>query len=249
MEKIIASSQASAEKKAEKMVAKHSEAKGETSKSTKSKSLQHVMAPERRDALMEVLERMHITTGADSLEQRIQNYQNRYLKPIRPFKYQQLLDEPLGFMCSTKLVSEGWKITHQAFSKKLSELANRYSKHPKTFPAVDMAGLKKTIDIEEIRSMPFAQKIIEVGGERHLMRAALHRVVAQTTIANLYADEVLFKPAVDLYLSNQLSLHLYGREKAMLDCLGVTCQTELSTRSLSFFLERNALSVEPFCGL
>lgn len=246
MEKIFSASQASAEKKAGKKAG----AEGETSKASKSQSLQqYVMAPARRDALMEVLERMRITTGADSLEQRIQKYQTRHLKPIRPSKHQQFMDDLLGFMCSTKLVNEGWLITHRAFTDKLSELTQRYMKHPKTFPLVDMAALKKSIDIEEIRPMRFAQKIVEIGGEHHLKRAALHRVVAETTISDLYGDGVLFKPTVDLYLGNHLTRHLYGRERAMIGCTGVSCTTELKTRSMTFYLERNDLAVEPFCGL
>lgn len=246
MEGIVASSQASADKKTKK----ESEAGEVVSKPSKSQSLQqYVMAPDRREALMEVLERMHITTGAESLEQRLKTYETRHLKPIRPSKYQQFIYELLGFMCSPELVIKGWKITHQAFTDKLSELTHRYMKHPKTFPPVDMAALKKSVDVEEIRPMPFAQKITEIGGEQYLKRAALHRVVAQTTISDLYTDGVLFKPMVDLYLSNHLTQHQYGRDAAMLGCTGVTCSTQLSTQSMMFFLERNGLPPEPFCGL
>lgn len=221
-----------------------------TPKLSKSQSLQqHVMAPERRGALMEVLERMHITTGADSLEQRLKTYETRHLKPIRPSKYQQFTYELLGFLYSPELVIGGWKITHQAFTDKLAELTHRYMKHPKTFPAVDMATLKKSVDIEDIRPMLFAQKIAEIGGEQHLKRAALHRVVAQNTISELYTDGVLFKHMLDTYLGNHLTQHQFGREHAMLGCSGVTCQTQLNTQSMMFFLDRNGLPAEPFCGL
>nr|WP_259284727.1 hypothetical protein [Pseudomonas sp. 1079] len=113
---------------------------------------------------MEVLERMRITTGTESLEQRLRTYETRHLKPIRPSKCQQFIYELLGFIYSPELVIEGWKITHQAFTDKLSELTHRYMKHPMTFPPVDMATLKKSVDVEEIRPMPFAQKIVEIGG-------------------------------------------------------------------------------------
>lgn len=246
MESIVASSQAGAGKKAKKK----SEAGEVASKPSKSQLLQqYVMALDRRDALMEVLERMHISTGAESLEQRLQTYQTRHLKPIRQSKCQQFIYELLGFMCSPELVIEGWKITHQAFTDKLSELTHRYMKHPKTFPQVNMAALKKSINVEEIRPMPFAQKIAEIGGEQHLKRAALHRLVAQTTISDLYTDGVLFKTMVDLYLSNHLTQHQYVRELAMLGCKGVACSTEMSTQSMMFFLKRNGMPAEPFCGL
>ncbi|SDQ91858.1 hypothetical protein SAMN05216487_4646 [Pseudomonas sp. UC 17F4] len=246
MEKIFNANHGKAAKKA----AKEAEAGDDPSEPSKSQSLQHyVMDPRRRQALMEILERMVITTGADSLEQRIEKYQNRHLKPIRPSKYQQFIDDLLGFISSTKLVNEGWQITHKAFTDKVSELSSLYMKHPKTFPPVDIAGLKKNIDINEIRPMPFAQKIIEIGAESELKLAALHRVVAQTTISELYTDGVLFKPAVDLYFSNELTMHKYGRKAAMLDCIGVTCTTKLKTDSQKFYFQRNGVTVEPFCGL
>lgn len=246
MERIVAGSHATAGHQA----SNEPELKKEAAKPSKSQKLQqYVMDPKRRDALMEVLERMQITTGAESLEQRLKGYETRHLKPIRPSKYETFIHELLGFMCSPDLVVNGWQITYQAFTDKLSELTHRYMKHPKTFPSVDMAALKKSIDIEEIRPMRFAQKILEIGGAQQLTRAALHRLVAQTTISDLYTDGVLFKPMVDLYLSNHLTQHQYGREIAMLDCAGVTCSTELSTRSMKFFLMRNGLPADSFCGL
>lgn len=246
MESIVAPSQAGMDTKAKN----ESDAEASAAKASTSKSLQqYVMASERRDALMEVLERMHITTGAESLEKRLQAYETRHLKPIRPSKCQQFIYELLGFMSSPELVIGGWKITHQTFTEKLSELTHRYMRHPRTFPAVDIKTLKNSIDVEEIRPMAFAQKIVEIGGESNLKRAALHRVVAQTTISDLYADGVLFKPMVDLYLGNHLTQHQYGRELAMLSCKGESCPTALSSHSMKFFLERNGLPVEPFCGL
>lgn len=246
MEEIYAASQGKAAN-ATKSEAKSGEA---ASKPSKSQALQqYVMAPERRDALMEVLERMHITTGAEFLEQRIQTYQTRHLKPIRPSKYRQFTYELLGFICDPELVIGGWEITHQAFTDKLSELTHLYMKHPTTFPQLDMKTLKSSVDIEEIRPMLFAQKIIEIGGEQQLKRAALNRLVAQTTISDLYTDGVLFKPMVDLYLSNHLTQHQQGRALAMFNCTGVTCPNELRTQSMRFFLERHTLDVAPFCGL
>lgn len=250
LEKIFAASRENSVKKAAKKIANKSDSEGEGSKPTKSQSLQqYVMAPENRLALMEVLERMQITTGADSLKQRIQNYQTRHLTVIRPSKRQQFMDDLLGFMCSTKLVNEGWQITHQAFSAKLTELTHRYIKHPKTFPQIDIAALKEAVNIEEIQPMLFAQKITEIGGEKYLKRAALHRVIAQTLISELYSDGVLFKPDVDSYLQNHLIQHQFGRDSAMLTCTGITDQAELNKHSMMFYLNRNAMDVTPFCGM
>jgi hypothetical protein len=54
---------------------------------------------------------------------------------------------------------------------------------------------------------------------------------------------------LDLYLSNHLTEHRYGRELAMMECAGVSCSTELQMRSMKFFIMRNGLPADSFCGL
>lgn len=221
-----------------------------TAKPSKAQSLQqYVMDVERRADLMDVLERMRITTGADSLEQRLEKFVTANLKIIRLSKCQRFIDDLLGFMSSTELVQKGWRITYEAFTSKLTELTKLHMKHPTTFPPVNVAALKKSIDIEQIKLKRFATKIMGIGGDHHLKKAALHRLVAETAISDLYADGELFKSDVDRYLSNHLERHLYGRESAMLDCFGVSCSTQLKSQSLRFYLDRHTADVEQFCGL
>lgn len=221
----------------------------ETSKPSKSQTLQqYVMAAERRDDLIEILERMKITTAAASLEERIHNFKTVHLKTIRDTKYQNFINGLLGFMCGTELVATGWEITHKAFSDKLSELNKLYMKHPNTFPPLDEDALKKSIKIKEIKSRMFAQKINEIGGESRLHKAALHLLIAEQTISQLYDDGVLFKSDVDRYLSNHLVKHLDGRELAILNCEETFCEKELKNRSMKFFLARHDLAVDQFCS-
>ncbi|VVO52314.1 hypothetical protein PS893_00351 [Pseudomonas fluorescens] len=246
LETIFAAAQAA--KKAAKPTSKDYDS--DAAKPSKAQSLQqYVMATERRADLMDVLERMRITTGADSLELRLEKFVTSNLKIIRPSKCQRFIDDLLGFMSSTELVQKGWKVTYEAFTNKLTELTKLHMKHPTTFPPVDVAALKKSIDIEQIKPKLFARKIVEIGGEHQLKRAALHRLVAETTISDLYADGELFKTDVDRYLNNHLERHLYGRESAMLDCSGIYCTTQLKTQSMKFYLDQHATDVEQFCGL
>jgi len=250
MEDIFASSCNAADKRAAKQKLKEAENESETVKPTKSQALQnYVMDPSRHDTLMEVLERMHIATGAADLEQSVHNYQTRFLKMIRPSKCQQFLDDMLGFMWSFKLLNEGWQITQQDFSTKITELTRQYIKHPDTFPQIDTTALKMSIDVEQIKPMLFAKKLAEIDGDRHLNKAALYRLVAETVISELLSDGVLFKPELDGYMQNHLLQHQFGREKAMLDCSNLTSDVELKKKSEIFYLERNSANVEPFCGM
>lgn len=153
-------------------------------KPSKARALQQeVLAPESRAALMEVLERMLIIPREDALPERIDSYKTRYLKVIRPSLQQQYLDDLLGFMFSTELVLNGWKITHEAFTAKLTALNSLYMKHPAEFPLRDLRPLEEKIDLDEIKPMLFAKKILEIEGEKYLKHAALHRLFAQDMIS------------------------------------------------------------------
>ncbi|WP_315386200.1 hypothetical protein [Microvirgula aerodenitrificans] len=210
--------------------------------------LQYVMANERRDDLLEILARMQITTGAASLEERIHNFKTIHLKPIRESKYQNFIDDLLGFMCGTELVRMGWKITHKMFTDRLSELNKLYMKHPSTFPPLDEGALKELIKNDEIESRVFAKKLREIGAESRLPKAALHLLIAEHTISQLYEEGVIFKSDVDRYLSNHLVKHQDSRDLAMLDCEDITCEKELKTRSMKFYLACHTLAVDQFCN-
>lgn len=222
---------------------------GDPVKPSKSQTLQqYVMADERRDDLLEILARMKITTGADSLDERIHNFKTIHLKPIRESKYQIFIDDLLGFISGTELVSKGWKITHKAFTDKLSELNKLYMKHPSTFPLLDEDALKQLVKHDEIKSRLFAQKIREIGAESRLARAALHLLIAEHTISQLYDDGVIFKSDVDCYLNNHLVKHQDDRALAMLDCEDISCGKELKKLSMKFYLARHTSAVDQFCS-
>lgn len=218
-------------------------------KSSKSQTLQqYVMADEHRDDLLEILARMKITTGADSLDERLHNFKTVHLKPIRESKYQNFIDDLLGFMFSTDLVSKGWKVTHKAFSDKLSELNKLYMKHPSTFPVLDENALKQLANHDEIKARLFARKIKEIGAESYLARAALHLLITEHTISELYDDGVIFKSDVDCYLKNHLVKHQDNRALAMLDCEDIPCAKELNKLSIKFYLACHASAVDKFCS-
>lgn len=221
----------------------------DAAKPSKSQALQqYVMADARRNDLLEILDRMKITTGADSLEERIHNFKTIHLKPIRESTYQNFIDDLLGFMCGAELVATGWQITHKAFTDKLSGLNKLYMKHPRTFPQLDEDALKKLTKTDEIESRVFAQKIREIGAESRLARAALHLLIAEHTISQLYDDGVIFKPDVDCYMNNHLVKHQDDRALAMLDCEELSCEKELKKLSMKFYYSCHVLAVDQFCS-
>ena len=225
-------------------------AKTTARKPSKARALQQeVLAPESRAALMEVLERMLIIPGEDALPDRIDSYKTRYLKAIRPSMQQQYLDDLLGFMFTTELVLNGWKITHEAFTAKLTALNSSCMKHPPEFPFRDLRPLEEKVDLDEIRPMLFARKILEIEGEKYLKQAALHRLFAQDTISGLLKDQIPIKPSLDLYLHNHRSNHFVEREAAILDCDGLQDGEALKKASLRFYLARLKASTEPFCAM
>lgn len=210
---------------------------------------QEVLAPESRVKLLEVLERMLIIPGEDTLPERIDGYKTRYLKAIRPSLQQQYLDDLLGFMFSTELALNGWEITYDAFTAKVTALNSSCMKHPAEFPLRDLRPLEEKVDLDEIRSMLFAKKILEIEGEKYLKHAALHRLFALDTISGLLKDQIPIKPSLDLYLHNHRSNHFVAREAAILDCDGLQDDAALKKASLKFYLARLKASTEPFCAM
>lgn len=183
------------------------------------------------------------------MPERIYSYKTRYLKAIRPSLHQQYLDDLLGFMFSTELVLNGWKITHEAFTAKLTDLNSSCMKHPAQFPLRDLRPLEEKVDLDEIRPMLFARKILEIEGEKYLKHAALHRLFAQDTISGLLKDQIPIKPSLDLYLHNHRSNHFVEREAAILDCDGLQDDAALKKASLRFYLARLRAPTEPFCAM
>ncbi|WP_313083879.1 hypothetical protein [Pulveribacter sp.] len=219
-------------------------------KPSKARALQQVvLAPESREALMEVLERMLIIPGEDALPELIDSYKARYLRAIRPSLQQQYLDDLLGFMFSTELVLNGWKISNEAFTAKLTDLHSSYSKHPPEFPFRDLRPLEEKVDLDEIRPMLFARKILEIGDEKQLKRAALHRLFALDTISELLKDQIPINSPLQLYLHNHRSNHFVEREAAILDCDGLRDDAALKKASLRFYLARLKAPTEPFCAM
>lgn len=219
-------------------------------KPSKARALQQeVLAPENRLKLMEVLERMLIIPGEDTLPARIDGYKTRYLKAIRPSLQQQYLDDLLGFMFSTEHVLKGWKITHEAFTAKLTVLTSLCMKHPAEFPLRDLRPLEEKVDLDEIRPMLFARKILEIEGEKYLKHAALHRLFALDTISALLKDQIPINPSLDLYLHNHRINHFVEREAAILDCDGLQDDAALKKASRKFYLARLKASTEPFCAM
>jgi len=97
--------------------------------------------------------------------------------------------------------------------------------------------------------MLFAQKILEIDGDKYLRNAALHRLVAEKMISDLFKDQILSKPVLDLYFHNHRSAHLIEREAAMLDCEEIEDSSELKKESRKFYLARLEAWPAPFCGM
>lgn len=219
-------------------------------KASKFQTLQtYVMAAERRDALMLVLERMQIITCAPRLQERIQQYITQHLKIIRPMRYEQYIADLLGFMWSPERLSRGWSIEYKEFADKITDLAKTYMRHPTYFPRVDTEAIKQCINIQEVKGMRFAQKIEEIGFSEHLMRAALHRAVAEKTISEFVEDCTASKFDLDLYFDNTRGQHRNVRESAMHKCRRIQDSDTLKEMSQDFYLERLASNIDPFCGM
>lgn len=207
-----------------------------------------VMDSARRGDLIQILEKVVITTNAETLVGRLHRFKKNQLTAIRTDKQQQFIDELLGFMSSTELVANGWKITRLMFDDKFSELNARHMKFSNKFPEVDTDYLKRTINVSDLMGHAFVKKIQEVGGDDYIKKAALHKLIAEQTISELLGECRLQKPDIARYQSNQLNSHLSHRAQQMIEVRKVSEPDELRLESLKFYHARHALEAERLCS-
>ncbi|RLU08398.1 hypothetical protein CS078_16035 [Pseudomonas prosekii] len=207
-----------------------------------------VMDSARRGDLIEILKKVVITTNAETLTERLHRIKKSQLTAIRTDKQQQFIDELLGFMSSTELVANGWKITRAMFDDKFSELNARHMRFSNKFPEVDIDYLKRTINVSDLMDLTFVKKIQEVGGDDHIKKAALHKLIAEQTIAELFSECRLHKPDLARYQANQLGSHLSHRASQMIEVRKITDMDDLKAESMKFYHQRHAQQAEQLCS-
>lgn len=208
-----------------------------------------VLDPAIRPALVDIIGKVKLTTGATNLDERLQAYVTRYLKPINPVKRQAYIDDLFGFMVSTERINNGWKISCQDFSEKLDELNARHSQKSTKFPEVDLDSLKRKVKASEVEGMRFVQKLRIIGADDEVKQAQLARLVASETLSQLYKEGRFYQSDERQYRENHLAMHVSARARNMVRARRITDEEELKEMSLEFYFDRIAMPPEQLAYL
>lgn len=177
-----------------------------------------VMAEERRDTLLDVIEKVKILSEEPSLVERAERVKSVYGKGIHPDKRADYFRVLLGFLIDPDKSQNGWKITYEDFDLQIASLNAMYGRHSRRFPIVDKSLFKGKVVDPTYADRLFVKKLHEIEYAAKIPAAILEHMIAVHTISSEFQRFSLEKDDVDRYKEEQLKRHISLRSAAMRKC-------------------------------
>lgn len=187
----------------------YSEARLAASANKASKAVQtqrFVMANERRNVLLDIIEKVKIVSGEPGLEVRAEEAKSRYGKGLDPSKRGDYFEALLGYLIEPCLSKDGWKVTYDDFDLKIATLFSRYGRNSRKFPVVDKSVFEN-VDVSDYSNRLFVKKLHEIEYAEIVPTAILEHMLTVHTISNEFKRFALEKVDVDNYKLDQLKRH------------------------------------------
>ncbi|MFR0693580.1 hypothetical protein [Pseudomonas nitroreducens] len=182
------------------------------------KAQQFVMAEERRDTLLDVIEKVKILSEEPDLVTRADRAKSVYGKGIHPAKRDDYFRALMGFLIDPDKSKNGWKITYEDFDLQISSLNAVYGRNSRRFPVVDKSLFQGSVSDPSYAERLFVKKLHEIEYATKVPTAILEHMVAVHTISSEFQRFSLEKGDIDRYKEEQLKRHLSLRAAAMRKC-------------------------------
>jgi hypothetical protein len=177
-----------------------------------------VMAEERRDTLLDVIEKVKILSEEPNLVERAERVKSVHGKGIHPDKRTDYFRILMGFLIDPDKSKNGWKITYEDFDLQIASLNAMYGRHSRRFPIVDKSLFKGKAGDPSYADRLFAKKLHEIDYAAKIPVAILEHMIAVRTISSEFQRFSLEKDDVDRYKEEQLKRHVSLRSAAMRKC-------------------------------
>lgn len=177
-----------------------------------------VMAEERRETLLDVIEKVHILTDEPNLVTRADHVKSVYCKGVHPEKHDDYFRAMMGFLIDPEKSRNGWKVTYEDFDLQIASLNSLYGRHSRRFPVVDKSLFKDKVGDPSYLDRLFVKKLHEIEYPTKVPTAILEHMVAVYTISSELQRFNLEKDDIDRYKEEQLNRHVSLRAAAMRRC-------------------------------
>lgn len=206
---------------------------------------QFVMAEERREALLDVVEKLKIVSAEPDLETRASEAKSRYGKGLDPSKRGDYFEALLGYLIEPGMVKKGWTVSYEDIDIKIATLFARYGRNSRKFPSIDSASFQDQVDVSAYIDRLFVKKLHEIEYGQKVPAAILEHIVAVHTINQEFRRFTVDKIDVDGYKADQLKRHVSLRAGAIRLCRRMP-QEYWCEESQGFFDARCGESVDCF---
>lgn len=189
--------------------------KENTKKEKPSKSLiiqREVLASNSKE-LTEVVTKISISSDSPDIEQLRENILDVYGKSILIAKRRDFFEGLLGYLMNPETILNGWEITYDEFSTKVSVLTNAYRQQTTVFPKIKLHSSPEEKEVHNEKK--FVQKLREIEYEEAVSEAISNYIVASTTIFEEFRSYGVEHDSYDVYARNLLSTHKTQHRRAM----------------------------------
>ena len=176
------------------------------------------MAEERRQTLLDVIEKVHILTAEPDLVTRADRVKSVHCKGVHPDKHDDYFRAMMGFLIDPEKSRNGWKVTYEDFDLQIASLNALYGRHSRRFPIVDKSLFKDKVGEPSYSERLFVKKLHEIKYPTKVPTAILEHMVAVHTISSEFQRFNLEKDDIDRYKEEQLNRHVSLRAAAMRKC-------------------------------
>lgn len=177
-----------------------------------------VMDEERRETLLDVIEKVQIVTDEPNLVTRADHVKSVYCKGVHPEKHDDYFRAMMGFLIDPEKSRNGWKVTYEDFDLQIASLNSLYGRHSRRFPVVDKSLFKDKVGDPSYLDRLFVKKLHEIEYPTKVPTAILEHMVAVYTISSELQRFNLEKDDIDRYKEEQLNRHVSLRAAAMRRC-------------------------------
>ncbi|HCJ1231075.1 TPA: hypothetical protein NQO09_004734 [Pseudomonas aeruginosa] len=206
-----------------------------------------VMADERRNQLMDILEKISIISNEPCLVDRANAAKSKFGIGLDPTKRDDYFQALLGYLIEPGMIEKGWKISYEDFDMKIATLRARYSRNSRKFPVINSRDLIKIAEDPSYTERIFVKKLHEIEYGSMVSTAILHHIVATHTILDEFKRFTVDKEDVDNYKKDQMDRHASLRRAEVRRCSKLA-QEDWCEASQSFFDTRCGDSADPFPG-
>lgn len=163
--------------------------------------------------LAEIIPKIYIASDSPTLNDLSKKIIDRYGKTILQAKCNDFLADLIGYLLSPSTIHNGWEVSFEDFSARLTMVSNRYRRGTVIFPARNTTPSTEQVELQKEKR--FVQKLHEIRYQCVISEAIRHYLSASITIIEDFKNYDVHPTSYQTYQSNLKQSQQTRRRAAM----------------------------------